>query len=350
MDQFKNCFVGDEATVADVIKVLDKNVAKICIVVDADDRLLGTVTDGDIRRAILNGRSFDEPVGTVMFKNPMTGTVGSAQKGLIRQARERKLEYIPILDHDSRVIDVLDVSHADVDLRRVPAEVILMAGGLGSRLWPLTESTPKPLLAIGEKPMIEIIIENFVSQGLTDITIAVNYKKEMMYATLGDGARFGANINYIEEDNALGTAGALGFFTPRGDRPVIVMNADVLTDIAFSNLLLYHLEQKSQATMCIRRYDFQIPYGVVQCENSEIIAIKEKPIQEYFVNAGIYVLNSDLFARVPENTPLYMTDFFNMLSHDGIRCLAFPIREYWLDIGQKEDFKEAQSYFTERSQ
>ena len=225
--------------------------------------------------------------------------------------------------------------------------VVLMVGGLGTRLRPLTNDCPKPLLKVGNKPILETIVENFIEEGFYEFYFAVNYKSEMIEKYFGDGSRFGIKINYIREKNRMGTVGALSLLPEKLKESAIVMNGDLLTKVNFGKLLDYHKEQEALATMAVREYTYQIPYGVIHFADSKIIGIEEKPSQSFFVNAGIYVLSPEAVARVDKEKFFDMPDLFNEIIKDGKITAAFPIREYWLDIGKIDDFEKAQGEFRE---
>jgi NDP-sugar pyrophosphorylase family protein len=226
-----------------------------------------------------------------------------------------------------------------------PNWVLLMAGGLGSRLLPLTEVSPKPLLKVGNKPLLETILDNFIEYGFKHFFISVNYKAEMFENYFGDGSRWGIEIKYLKEKEKKGTAGALSLLPNVPSHPVLVMNGDLLTNINFTQLLDFHMQHKANATMCVRSYDFQVPYGVTEIEGNSIISLDEKPMQQFFVNAGIYVLEPSVFRLIPGNTFFDMTDLFGLMLEEKQEISAFPIREYWLDIGKIEDLEKANGEF-----
>jgi NDP-sugar pyrophosphorylase family protein len=222
-----------------------------------------------------------------------------------------------------------------------------MAGGLGTRLGELTRDCPKPLLRVGNKPVLETILENCIEYAFKRFYISVNYKADMLKDYFGDGSRWGVDIRYIEEKKRLGTAGALGLLPEDPTVPLLVMNADVLTKINFKHLLEFHEEHRSVATMCVREYEFQVPYGVVKIDNHRLLDILEKPVHQFFVNAGIYVLNPEAVSMVPKNTYFDMPALFEKLLQDQAETAAFPVREYWLDIGRKDDLERANGDYAE---
>jgi NDP-sugar pyrophosphorylase family protein len=223
--------------------------------------------------------------------------------------------------------------------------VVLMAGGLGSRLRPLTDECPKPMLRVGNKPLLETIIETFIEQGFRRFFISVNYMADTIKEYFGDGSRWGAEIQYLEETSRLGTAGALSLLPEKPQAPLLVMNGDLLTKINFRQLLDFHREHHAQGTMCVREYEFQVPYGVVKMDHHRITGFEEKPIQRYFVNAGIYVLEPQALQHIPHGVFFDMPSLFQTLMADRQEAVVFPIREYWLDIGHMADYDRANGEF-----
>jgi NDP-sugar pyrophosphorylase family protein len=218
-----------------------------------------------------------------------------------------------------------------------------MAGGLGERLRPLTDSCPKPMLHVGGKPILENILESFIDQGFCNFFISVNYMAEAIIDYFGDGSCWGVSINYLREDKRLGTAGALSLLPSTPEEPFFVMNGDLLTKIRFDSMLQFHKEHKAAATMAVREYDFQVPYGVVKMNGAQIQSIDEKPIHKFFVSAGIYLLAPEVMAHVPNGQHLDMPNLFEQTSSAGGVATAFPLREYWIDIGRLEEFEKAQN-------
>jgi NDP-sugar pyrophosphorylase family protein len=310
-------------------------------VLDDSKKVVGTLSDGDIRRGLLNGLNLDSTIEDIYFKEPTLASVNDSKDVIIQKALRKHIYQIPIVDSEGRFVKIEELSN----LLKVNAKynrVFLMAGGLGTRLRPLTQDTPKPLLKVGNKPILETIIENFAKYGFVNITISVNYKADMIKKYFGDGSNLGVNIDYIEETKRLGTAGALSLIKDRPQEPFFVMNADLLTNVNFEHLLDFHLVEHSVATMCVREYDYQVPYGVIQTQGSKILSIKEKPIHKFFVNAGIYVLSPQVFEYIPKNEFYDMPTLFEDIIQDELKSISFPIHEYWLDIGRMSDFEQAQ--------
>lgn len=345
-NDINKCLLNKDTIIRDALKIIDQGGISIAIVVNELKQVIGTLTDGDIRRAILNGKSLDDSISEHYFRNPTLCNISEPREQIIHKAIEKKLYQIPIVNNEGILIDIEDLTSL-LKMKHRPNRVLLMAGGLGTRLHPLTKNIPKPLLKVGNKPILETIIENFSKYGFVNITISVNYKSEMIKEYFGDGLKFGVNITYITEDKRLGTAGALSLLEENPKYPFFVMNADLLTNVNFVHLLDYHLQGNNEATMCVREFDFQVPYGVIEIENEKIISIKEKPIQSFFVNAGIYVLSPKVLKLIPLNEFYDMPTLFENLIQENKNIASFPIHEYWLDIGRMNDYEKAQMEYTE---
>lgn len=340
---FKKAIVDRSESTLTAISILDSTDFHIVLVVDENQKLLGTITDGDIRRAILRGVNTSDTVECVYNKKPIHATKDMSHHDIRRLMQDYFVKQIPILDDGGRVIglklsdDFLE-SHKDV-------EIVLMVGGLGTRLKPLTETCPKPMLKVGDKPILERIIMQFQKQGFTRINLAVNYKAHMVEEYFRDGSDWGVTINYIKEQASYGTAGALALLDPKPTKPFLVMNGDLLTSADFNELVSFHYQTESIATMSIREYHFQVPYGVVKMSGTNICEFIEKPEQKFFVNSGIYVLNPEALNYIPKDTKFDMPSLFSAVKNDGGQISGFPLREYWLDIGKMDDFKRAEKEY-----
>ena len=335
------------ASIHDAIEAIDRGSLQICLVVDTERRLLGTVTDGDIRRAILAGVDMGAPAEGIMYRTPHVGREGDARETLLARMAAEMIRQIPLLDAEGRVVGLAYID----DLLSPPKArenwVVLMVGGMGTRLRPLTESAPKPLLTVGDKPLLETILESFIEQNFKRFYMAVHYRADMIRDHFGDGGKWDAEIRYIEEKKRLGTAGALRLIPERPQAPMIVMNGDLLTRVNFQHLLDYHRQHGSKATMCVRAYDFRVPFGVVQIEDNRIKGIDEKPLHSFFVNAGIYVLEPEVIDRIPEGQLYDMTTLFENIIKSEDTTAVFPIHEYWLDVGRMDDLDQANKEFPE---
>ncbi|MDQ7043633.1 MAG: nucleotidyltransferase family protein [Sulfurimonas sp.] len=344
--QTKNILLHKNATIKEALEAIDRGAIRIAIIVNTQEKVIGTLTDGDIRRALLRGLSLESDITSIYFKEPILANINDSKESIIQKAIQKKIYQIPIVDNDGKFIKIEDLANL-LKTKTRTNRVILMAGGLGTRLHPLTKDVPKPLLKVGNKPILETIIENFAKYGFINITISVNYKANMIKEYFGDGSQFGVNIDYIEETQRLGTAGALSLIKNRPQEPFFVMNGDLLTNVNFENLLDFHLGESAVATMCVREYDYQVPYGVVKIDGSNITSIIEKPLHKFFVNAGIYTLSPQVFEFIPEEEFYDMPTLFDKLLTKELPAVSFPIHEYWLDIGRMSDFEKAQAEYGE---
>ncbi len=333
-------------TIRQSIQLIDKTMGQACLIVDNETKLLGIVTDGDIRRFIINGGNIDSPVSEVMNKRPLVINQKTSREEVLKIFREKKYRNFPVVSEDGKMVGLVTLdSILGFDEKENP--VILMAGGKGSRLKPLTNNCPKPLLKVGGQPILETIIQRLRSHGLSNIILSVNYKRDMIKDYFGSGEKFGASIQYLEEDKPLGTAGALSLLNKDYSKPIIVMNGDVLTNVNFDHMLAFHEDNDAVATMCVRVFEFQVPYGVVKTKDNEIKDVIEKPVEKCLVNAGIYVLDPKVLKHIPENEFFDMPSLFAKIRKNNMKTVAFPIREYWADIGQHEDFDKAEGDFLE---
>lgn len=328
------------STIRDALQIINNGAIQMAVVVDSEGKLLGTITDGDIRRGLLNNLRLEDSVETILHTTPTVATLSDTKEDILQKALTKKLHQIPIIDEEYRVLGIQEINDL-IKPSSKPNMVVLMVGGLGSRLRPLTEVTPKPMLKVGNKPILQTIVEKFAEYGFNEIVLCVNYKSHIIQDYFGDGSAFGVTITYIFEEERMGTAGALSLLTSLPNEPFFVMNGDLLTNINFDHLCNYHLTQNAMATMCVREYDFQVPYGVVNMEGNTILSIQEKPVHKFFVSAGIYMLNPDVIRYIPKNQFYDMPSLFEALIQQGQKAVSFPIREYWLDIGQMEEYERA---------
>lgn len=345
MKDWKNVLVSPDTSIRETIRIMDQGALKIALVVDGERRLLGTVSDGDVRRGILKGCALEDSVRKILNASPTIIGQSAGREKILALMRQKQVYQIPVVD-DAGLLVGLEVIDSILATPRHENWVVLMAGGLGTRLKQITKDTPKPLLKIGDKPILETILGNFIEHGFNRFFISVNYRSELIEAHFKDGSQWGVQIDYLREDKKLGTAGALCLLPGKPTAPVLVMNGDVLTKVNFQQLLDFHLEHKAVATMCVREYDFQVPYGVVKLDRHRIAAIEEKPIQRFFVNAGIYVLEPEALDLVPRDEYFDMPTLFEKLVERHQETAVFPVREYWLDIGRVDDFERAQVEFS----
>jgi dTDP-glucose pyrophosphorylase len=343
MNSWKSTCISPTASIQDAIRKIDESALQIALVVEGE-RLRGTVTDGDIRRAILKGVSLQDPVQDSMNAHPAVAALGDDRQEVVGRMRRAQIRHMPVVDASGLLVgmEILDELLAP-RMRSNP--VLLMAGGMGKRLSPLTEDCPKPMLQVGGRPILETILLNFSDYGFRRFYLSVNYKAEVIVEYFGDGSRWGVQIEYLREDERLGTAGALALLPERPVAPMLVMNGDVLTRVNMNHLLDFHVAQRAQATMCILEYQYQVPFGVVRVDGQEILSIDEKPTQKFFVNAGIYTLEPEVIDLVPRKSFFDITTLFGKLVEQGRKTAVFPLREYWLDVGQHADFEKAKVEF-----
>ena len=340
MNDWRKVLLKPNDSLEYAIEVLHEGGSRIALVSDKNDILLGTLTDGDIRRALINKLTMESHVKLVMNCNPITVNNNTESKEIISLMSSQGLLHMPIIDENGFLCG-LETLHDLIEKPKYDNPIFLMAGGFGTRLYPLTEHTPKPLLKVGLKPILENIIEQFIKYGFHNFYISTHFKSEQIIDYFKSGEKYDVNISYIHEDKPLGTAGSLGLL-PKNlpDLPIIVMNGDILTRVDFNSLLNFHYENNTEATMCVREYDFQVPYGVIEIANNKIKKIEEKPIQSFFVNAGIYVLDKSLVNRMDGKSYLDMPDLLNK-EINKVGVSVFPVHEYWLDIGHLDEYEKA---------
>lgn len=331
--------VSETTPILDAIRTMDEGRLQIALV-ERQGRLVGTLTDGDVRRALLSGATLSQPVQAIMNNSPIVASAGITNEAALALMRKHSIHQLPIVDANGMIVeiklidDLTRVSHADY-------WVVLMAGGQGTRLRPLTEDLPKPLIKVGGRPILETILSNFIAAGFAKFFFSVNYKAEMIQEYFGDGSKWGIDISYLEEKTKLGTAGALSLLPSRPVNPIIVMNGDLLTTINFQQLIKYHQEHKAVATACVLEHTTTIPYGVVEISDNAVTGIREKPTLKQFINAGVYLLQPEAFDYIEAGKPLDMPSLLNILVEKNKTTVAFPLREYWIDIGRLDDLKRA---------
>lgn len=346
MTAWRSCCVGPNSSIRETLRRIDESSLQIALVVDGDGRLLGTVTDGDVRRGVLHGISLEECALRVMNPSPTVASSADARPHRLILMQSRGIRHLPLLNDAGKLVgmEVLE------DLLKPPRRdnlVLLMAGGLGTRLSPLTDRCPKPMLPVGNRPMLEIILQNFIQHGFYRFYISVHYKASAITEYFGDGARWGVSVDYIHEGKRLGTAGALALLPETPREAMLVTNGDVLSTLNLSQLLDFHLHARALATMCVRECEFQVPYGVIRLNGHEVVAIEEKPVQRHFVNAGIYALEPEAAQLVPRDCYFDMTNLFATLMEKEKPVAVFPVREYWMDVGGHTDLQKANGDYRE---
>lgn len=342
MKNWKQITVPESKPLEDAINTLDQGGQRIVLVIDENDRLLGTLTDGDVRRALLRHLPLTTPVGEVMCATPKVAQEHWSREKILTVMETTRLLQLPVVDSFGRVIG-LETLHELLDRKHIENPVFLMAGGFGTRLYPLTKTCPKPMLKIGGKPILELILEGFANAGFQRFFISTHYLPEVIKEHFEDGSNWGVSITYVDEVEPLGTGGALGLLPhDQIDLPLIVMNGDLLTRIDFRSLLDFHVKQGSAATMCVREHQYQVPYGVIESVESRLTSFVEKPVHRYFINAGIYVLSPETIRRVQPQTRIDMPEVLASTMRGQGTVSVFPIHESWLDIGRMEDFERAE--------
>ncbi len=337
---WRKTLLKPDATIKDAIKKLDDGELQIVLVVDENCFFKGIVTDGDIRRSILKGVSFDAKVSYIMNVDSSTVYENVSDFEILKLMEEKSINQIPIINKKKEVVG-LRVLFDFINKKSRENWIVIMAGGLGSRLGELTKECPKALLEVGGKPILETIVESCRELGFSNFIFSVNFMSNMIEDYFGNGNRHGVHIKYIREDQKMGTAGSLSLIDFKIVDHIIVMNCDLLTKVNLLQLLDFHKSNGAKATMCIKEYDFQVPYGVVVTDAQKITHIDEKPIHKFFVNAGVYVIEPDALELIPRNSYYDMHELYKDLLSGNNEVCAFPGREYWMDIGKSSDFEKA---------
>jgi len=345
--------VRRDHSIRDVMVCIDRSGKGVALVVDGEQRLVDLITDGDLRRAILSGIDLGAGVEQVLAHKrlaaqqeqparpyPVTAGVGTSRDELLHLMQQYGLRHIPLLDDAGRPVEVVFLSDLAAP-REGPTQAVVMAGGLGVRLRPLTDKLPKPMLQVSGQPLLERIIEQLRRAGIRRVSVATYYMKDLIAKHFGSGEDFGLSISYLEEDEPFGTAGALGLLAPWGE-PLLVINGDILTRLDFEAMLDFHREHDAVMTVGVRQYDLNVPYGVVETDENKVVRVVEKPQYRYFINAGIYLLSPEVRRHIPTGQRDEMPDLINRLVGEGLRVVSFPIFEYWLDIGRVEDYERGQ--------
>lgn len=322
------------------IERLDNNKAHIVLVVDQNQKLLGTVTDGDVRRGILRGVNLNDSIQVIMNPQPVVAKLGQEKTVIYASMRKKQICQLPIINDYGQVCD-LEILPDFTNYDTKDNIVVLMAGGMSTRLRPLTNDCPKPMLQVGGKPILETILTTLAQFGFYRFYISINYLAGQIKNHFGDGSKWGVQIQYLQEDDSMGTAGCLSLLPKEIKQPLIVMNSDLLTKVDFNQLLSFHHEHQTLATMGVREFDYTVPYGVCKLDKEYVIDIIEKPTNKLFINAGVYVLDPQVLPFIPANSYFDMPSLFSLLIKNKQQVCAFPIREYWLDIGQLADFERA---------
>ena len=346
-EPWQNALLPVDATLQDAIRNLDETALQIALVVSPEGALVGTLTDGDIRRGLLRGLNLGSSIETIIFHEPLVVPPQMVSVMALQIMQANKIRQLPVVDERRHVVGLHLWDNLMVPGHRRNSMVI-MAGGQGTRLRPRTESCPKPLLPVGGKPMLEHIIERAKSQGFERFILAIHFLGHMIEEHFGDGSRWGVRIEYLREESPLGTAGALSLLEPRPDAPFLVSNGDVLTDINYGELLDFHVGHGATATMAVRLHEWQHPFGVVHTEGVDIIGFEEKPVSRTHINAGIYVLEPRALDTLSAARYCDMPTLFSRLQQAADRTIVYPMHEPWLDVGREKDLQLAHSLHTRR--
>jgi NDP-sugar pyrophosphorylase family protein len=310
------------------------------LVVNEVGVLEGTVSDGDIRRGLLNGLDLNSPISSIVHRNALVVPPELSRELVMQLMVANKIQQIPVVNELHQVID-LQLWDAIVAPPRRSNLMVIMAGGIGSRLRPFTDNCPKPLLQVAGKPMLEHIIERAKLEGFSHFVLAIHYLGEMIEAHFGDGEQLGVRIGYLREEAPLGTAGALSLLNPLPEASFVVTNGDVITDIRYGELLDFHSRQAATATMAVRVHEWQHPFGVVQTQGVEIVGFEEKPITRSHINAGVYAVDPRALSVLASGEHCDMPTLFERLQIKKQRTLAYPMHEPWLDVGRPDDLSRA---------
>ncbi len=340
--------IPPECTIRAAIESIDRGGLGIALIVDLGRRLIGTVSDGDIRRAMLDSIDLEQPVQILLsrksntqYSKPITAKLGENPESLMALMMQYAVHVIPILDDVGILHDLITMDDL-FPTENLPIQAVIMAGGFGSRLRPLTEELPKPMLPVGGRPLMEVLLEQLQQAGIRRVNVTTHYLPEKITEHFGDGKAFGVEINYVNEERPLGTGGALGLL-PQPVEPMLVVNGDVLTRVNFRSMLAFHQENHADLTVAVRQYDVEIPFGVIESDGVLVKGVREKPRLSHFVNAGIYLLDPSVYQFIPNGEHFNMTDLIQWLIDAGRRVVCFPVSEYWLDIGQHADYVRAQT-------
>lgn len=338
--------IEPQKKIREAMEFIDRN-SKGIVLVCEQGLLRGTVTDGDIRRAILTGTDLDAPVATILdykrqfsTEGPVTAAVGTDRGSVLKLMRERCVRQVPLVNAQGQVQELLTLEELVPD-DVLPMEAVIMAGGYGKRLRPLTEHVPKPMLLVGDRPLLQRTIERLRDAGISRVNLTTHYKGEVIQKHFGDGHEFGVDIRYVEENRPMGTAGALCLLNDTS-QPLLIINADILTNVDFRAMFLFHREHAAYMTIAVKQIEIPVPYGVLEIDGGGVVSIAEKPVMRHFINAGIYLLNPEACAYIPHDRPYDMPDLVNHLIASNKHVVAFPIREYWLDIGEMDHYQQAQ--------
>lgn len=338
--RLESAMISPAASISEAIATLDRAGTGALVLCGEDRVLHGLLTDGDIRRAILHGTAMTDACHTIASRKPLVVRCSITPAEALQQMNARDINHLPVVDSENHAVGLLLRKDLVPDMS-LNLSAVIMAGGYGKRLLPLTERVPKPMLPVGDRPLLELTIQQLRRSGIRDVNLTTHYLSDSIKDHFGDGERFGVNLNYVKEDNPMGTAGGLRQMK-RPSGPFVVINGDILTGLSFQEMLDYHRKHRAVMTVGVRKYEMQVPFGVVECEGTRITSVREKPFLSFFINAGTYLLEPAACDYIPQEGPFDMTDLIQKLVEAGHRVVSFPIMEYWLDVGRHEDYQKAQ--------
>ncbi len=342
-----------DARLVDAVHAIESTHRRIAVVVDQDQRVMGTLTDGDVRRCLLRGGTLETPAAEAMSRRPITCSTSSSDAHILELMNQGHIEALPSVDDEGRLVrlvHITDISgpQSHFDGRADFAFAVIMAGGEGMRLRPITETIPKPMVDIGGLPLIEHQIRRLVRAGIRQVYISLNYLGHVIESHFGDGSDFGVRIRYLREDRKLGTAGALTLLPEKPEAPIIVMNGDILTTCDFSGLFDFHISHDAAVTVGAVDYHVNIPFGVIQSEGPRVTGLAEKPSQRFLCNAGIYAVSPEALDLLPGMQFWNMTDMIESCITSSQQVVVFPVHEYWSDVGTPDDLEKARAFIRER--
>ncbi|GAA7257566.1 nucleotidyltransferase family protein [Helicobacter pylori] len=347
MSNIQKITVSVNNTIAQALQIFGSHDGlRLLIVKDEDQNFIGIITDPDIRRGLIRGLKLEDNISSIINRSPITADINTSREELLHLASQHNIHEIPLKNSKGEIIEIISIASL-IKPTLYSNPIVIMAGGLGTRLKPLTDTLPKPMLKVGSKPILQIILERFHQQGFRNIFLCVNYKSHIIEEYFGNGLKYGLNITYIKEEKRMGTAGALSLI-PNLNEDFIVMNGDILTDLNFVKMLKFHRSKNSHATMGVREYTTQIPYGVVNTYRNKITSIKEKPSFGFKVSAGIYTFSPKILSLIPQDKFFDMPALFEAsLAKKDYNTLSYLIEDYWIDIGRKEEYDRANSEIEE---
>lgn len=337
----KNLILKKEKTIKDAILLLNENENGFLAIVDSNLKLIGILTDGDLRRGILHDK---KELDLIINKKPTTMPSSTTKEAALHKLKEIEQRHMPLVDENNTLTDIVTLGVDDFYIKK--NQIFILAGGIGKRMGELTKETPKVMLPVGSKPILEHIMVSFRNQNFTNFMISVNYKAELIKEYFGDGSKLGVNINYIEEQNSLGTGGSLSLIKDDFSEPLIVINGDIITTLDFSELIKFHKENNSHATMCVRSSNYKLPYGVAELDiDGNILDFNEKPNIRNFINCGIYVFEPDVLKYVPTNKFFDLPELFKILIEKNFKVKSYEVSDYWIDIGNPVVYRDLSDKF-----